>query len=182
MSRKGKSPITLPAGVEVTLKDNNVVVKSAKVTLKQELLGDYELEIEGGKLLVKALSDNDDTSRLHGLARALVSNMIVGASQGFTKKLELVGVGYRATVQGKKLDLQLGFSHPTQLDIPEGITVAVEKNTIITITGYDKQKVGQFAANVRALKKPEPYQGKGVRYSDEVVRRKAGKAGKSGKK
>jgi large subunit ribosomal protein L6 len=179
MSRKGKMPIALPKGVEVKQNGNSVVVKGPKGTLVQDIHADVAMRIEGDVLHVELKVEMDrEMSRHYGLARSLIQNMVQGVSQGFARKLELVGVGYRAALKGKMLDLQLGFSHPTELSIPEGLKVEIEKNTQITISGIDKREVGQFAAIVRGMKKPEPYQGKGIRYSDEVVRRKAGKAGK----
>ena len=179
MSRKGKMPIALPKGVEVKQNGNSVVVKGPKGTLVQDIHADVAMRIEGDVLHVELKVEMDrEMSRHYGLARSLIQNMVQGVSQGFARKLELVGVGYRAALKGKMLDLQLGFSHPTELSIPEGLKVEIEKNTQITTSGIDKREVGQFAAIVRGMKKPEPYQGKGIRYSDEVVRRKAGKAGK----
>jgi large subunit ribosomal protein L6 len=179
MSRKGKMPIALPKGVEVKQNGSSIVVKGPKGQLSQEIHAEIALRIEDGVLHVEPKIEADrEINRHHGLVRSLVQNMVQGTSEGFQKKLELVGVGYRAALKGKMLDLQLGFSHPTELLIPEGLTVAIEKNTLITISGIDKREVGQFAAIVRGMKKPEPYQGKGIRYSGEAVRRKAGKAGK----
>lgn len=179
MSRKGKMPIALPKGVEIKQSESSVSVKGPKGTLTQDIHPDVVLRIDGDVLHVELKVELDrEMSRHYGLARSLVQNMVLGVSQGFARKLELVGVGYRAALKGKLLDLQLGFSHPTELHIPEGLKVEIEKNTMITISGIDKREVGQFAAVVRGMKKPEPYQGKGIRYTDEVVRRKAGKAGK----
>jgi large subunit ribosomal protein L6 len=182
MSRKGKSPITLPKGVEVQVKDNAIVVKGPKGTLQQELVPGISLSVDNGVVHVNAANDGRELSKFHGLYRALINNMVVGTTQGFEKKLEMVGVGYRAAVQGHMLDLQVGNSHPTQLHIPTGITVKVDKNTNISVTGINKQAVGEFAAQIRAHKKPEPYQGKGIRYEGEYVRKKAGKAAKTAKK
>lgn len=181
MSRKGKAPIELPKGVEVQVKDNTVVVKGPKGTLTQALVAGVQLSIDNNILQISVENETRELNRMHGLYRALVNNMVVGTSVGFQKKLEMIGVGYRAAVQGQLLDLQVGNSHPTKLEIPKGISVVVEKNTAITITGIDRQVVGQFAAQVRSMKPPEPYQGKGIRYPDEHVRKKAGKAGKSAK-
>lgn len=178
MSRKAKVPISLPKGVEVKLEGKFFSVKGPKGTLKQEILSGIQLKVEEGKILVTQDKGQSDESHYLGLYWALISNMVEGVAKGFEKKLEMVGVGYRAAVQGKLLDLQIGFSHPTKLPIPEGISVTVDKNTTISIVGVDKQRVGQFAADVRSKRKPEPYQGKGIRYQNEYVRKKAGKAGK----
>jgi large subunit ribosomal protein L6 len=176
MSRKGKLPIPLPKEVEVMVTDSEVSVKGPKGSLKQKLLPGIQLRIESNEMIVGLTDENPALSRFHGLYRALLHNMVMGLTQGFEKKLEMIGVGYRAAVQGELLDLQLGFSHPTKLPIPKGLTVKVEKNTLITISGFDKHLVGQFAANIRSKRPPEPYQGKGIRYVGEYVRKKAGKA------
>lgn len=181
MSRKGKAPIALPKGVEVHVKDENVVVKGPKGTLKQPLVRGVQVAVDNGVLQVSVEDESRELNKMHGLYRALINNMIIGTSVGFQKKLEMIGVGYRAAVQGQLLDLQVGNSHPTKLQIPQGIQVAVEKNTAITVTGIDRQAVGQFAAEIRGMKPPEVYQGKGIRYPDEHVRKKAGKAGKTAK-
>jgi large subunit ribosomal protein L6 len=178
MSRKAKVPIEMPKGVEIKLAGTTLSVKGPKGTLTQELMKGIQVKAEEGKIAVTQDESYSDESNFLGLYWAIISNMVHGVSKGFERKLEMVGVGYRAAVQGKLLDLQIGFSHPTKLPIPEGITVAVDKNTTITITGIDKQRVGQFAADVRSKRKPEPYQGKGIRYQGEYVRKKAGKAGK----
>ena len=182
MSRKGRAPITLPKGVEVQLKNEVIVVKGPKGTLQQSLVPGVTIAVENSIATVGVSSDARELRKFHGLYRALLNNMVVGTTQGFEKKLEMVGVGYRAAVQGHMLDLQVGNSHPTQLHIPTGITVKVDKNTNISISGIDKQAVGEFAAQIRAMKKPEPYQGKGIRYAGEYVRKKAGKAAKTAKK
>lgn len=174
MSRKGKLPIPIPKGVEVKISENEVSIKGPKGTLHQSLAKGIEIKREGEQLTVNIA--NEQQSNFHGLYRTLIDNMIVGTTKGFETKLEMVGVGYRAAVQGRALDLQLGLSHPTKLPIPEGINVAVEKSTAITVSGADKQRVGQFAAIIRSKRPPEPYQGKGIRYADEYVRKKAGKA------
>lgn len=181
MSRKGKAPIAVPKGVEVKLQENDIVVKGPKGTLKQALVPGVQIAVDNGVVHISVDDETREMNRMHGLYRALVNNMVIGASVGFQKKLEMIGVGYRAAVQGQLLDLQVGNSHPTKLEIPQGIHVVVEKNTAITISGIDIQAVGQFAAEVRAKKPPEPYQGKGIRYPDEHVRKKAGKAGKTAK-
>lgn len=178
MSRLGKTPISLPKGVEVKIEGNVIHVKGPKGTLSQNLTDGINVDVQVDKLVVNIDESKKIESAFHGLYRSLISNMILGASKGFEKKLVLIGVGYRASVQGQKLDLQLGFSHPVQLEIPKTIQVAVEKSTTITITGADKHTVGQFAAAVRAKKAPEPYKGKGIRYENEYVRKKAGKAAK----
>ncbi len=182
MSRKGKLPIALPKGVEVQVKDDLVVVKGTKATLQQPLVPGIKIEIVDGHAHVSVEGTDRQSGAFHGLYRVLVQNMVIGASQGFEKRLEMVGVGYRAAVQGNMVDLQVGYSHPTQLEIPQGLQVKVEKNTLIIISGSDKQAVGEFAAKIRAKRPPEPYQGKGIRYVNEYVRRKAGKAAKSAKK
>ena len=176
MSRKGKLPILIPKGVEVKIATNEVVVKGPKGTLHQPMLEQIKLHQEGDQLIVSLHENHQNAGNFHGLYRSLIQNMVVGTSHGFEKKLEMIGVGYRASVQGHLLDLLIGTSHPVKLTIPAGIAVKVEKNTAISITGADKQKVGQFAAEVRAKKPPEPYQGKGIRYAGEFVRKKAGKA------
>lgn len=176
MSRKGKQPITIPKGVEAKISKSEFFVKGPKGQLQKNFPDYIHVKQEGSEIHVTADEKIDDSSAFHGLWRALLNNMVQGVSEGFTKKLEMVGVGYRAAVKGKAIDVQIGQSHPTLMEIPEGITVTVEKNTAITITGADKQKVGQFAADIRAKKPPEPYQGKGIKYSDEHIRRKQGKA------
>ncbi len=181
MSRKGRIPVALPKGVEVKVTGKSVSVKGPKGTLTRELEQGIVLNIEPSQVLVSSEGEGSDARRFHGLYHALITNMIVGASTGFERRLEMVGVGYRAAVQGNLLDLQIGFSHPTKLPIPQGLQVKVDKNTLIIITGVDKQAVGQFAAQVRAMRPPEPYQGKGIRYEGEYVRRKAGKAAKTAK-
>lgn len=177
MSRKGKSPLKLPEKVQYDLQGSLFTAQGAKGKTQVNLPGSFELKTVDGALFLHPLDPASEGAK-HGLAWALVSNAIQGCSQGFSKKLELVGVGFRADVQGDQLDLQLGFSHPTKLKIPEGVTVRVEKGTAIFVEGSDLKAVSQFAADTRSLKKPEPYKGKGIRYSDEYVRRKAGKASK----
>lgn len=176
MSRKGKLPIPIPSGVDVKIAAKDVTVKGPKGTLKQDLLPQIKLHLDGSNLIVELHEQHQDAGNFHGLYRTLIHNMVVGVTQGFEKKLEMIGVGYRAAVQGHLVDLQIGRSHPTKLHIPEGITVKVDKNTLIIINGCDKQKVGQFAAELRSNKPPEPYQGKGIRYQGEYVRKKAGKS------
>lgn len=176
MSRKGKLPITLPKGVEVKISGSDLSVKGPKVTLHLQLHKAIVVHVKGDQVTVELEKGYEDMGHFHGLFRSLIQNMITGVTTGFEKKLEMIGVGYRAAVQGKALDLQIGFSHPTKLPIPDGINVTVEKNTLITMKGADSQAVGQFAATVRATRPPEPYQGKGIRYQGEYVRKKAGKA------
>jgi len=178
MSRLGKSPIFLPKGVEVKTVDGVLHVKGAKGTLTYPLEKGISVKTEEDKLFVVADEKVEMARPTHGLYRATINNMVIGVSKGFEKKLSLIGVGYRAAVQGQVLDLQLGFSHPTQVKIPKGVQVTVDKSVSVLITGIDKQIVGQFAAAVRAKKPPEPYKGKGIRYEDEYVRKKAGKAAK----
>jgi len=179
MSRIGKQPITVPSGVEVTLDGNHVTVKGPKGTLEHDVPESITISREGDDLVVTRPDDERENRSLHGLTRSLVSNMVTGVSAGFTRELEIVGVGYRCIAQGPtKLELQLGFSHPVVVDAPEGITFEVPAPTRITVQGFDKQLVGQVAADIRKIRKPEPYKGKGIRYSDERVLRKAGKSAK----
>ena len=166
----------------MSLEGDTVTVKGKKGSLSQKIASGMMVNKDGDLLRVVAEGEGADVRRLHGLYHALINNMIVGVHTGFEKKLEMVGVGYRAAVAGNVLDVQVGYSHPTKLSIPKGLQVSVEKGTVILVSGLDKQAVGQFAAEVRGLRPPEPYQGKGIRYADEYVRRKAGKAAKSGKK
>jgi len=175
MSRKGKLPIPLPKGVEVKSSDTEVSVKGPKGTLHQAIVPGINVKVENNEVVVSLKDENSKLDHFHGLYRTLIHNMVIGTTEGFEKKLEMIGVGYRAAVQGDLLDLQLGFSHPTKLPIPKGITVKVDKNTLITISGYDKHLIGQFAATIRSKRPPEPYQGKGIRYAGEYVRKKAGK-------
>jgi large subunit ribosomal protein L6 len=179
MSRIGRKPIPIPAGVDVTFDGTHVTVKGPKGTLERDLVPDITVSREGDELLVTRPSDQRQHRALHGLTRSLVSNMVVGVSDGFAKDLEIVGVGYRATAQGpNRIELALGFSHPVHIDAPDGITFEVPAPTRITVRGSDKELVGQVAANIRKIRKPEPYKGKGVRYAGERVIRKAGKAAK----
>jgi large subunit ribosomal protein L6 len=179
MSRIGKAPITVPSGVEVSIVDRHITVKGSQGTLERDIPGEIQVAQEDGSLLVTRPNDERQNRALHGLTRSLVNNMVLGVSAGFTKELDIVGVGYRATAQGPdKLELALGFSHPVHVDAPNGITFEVPAPTKIIVKGIDKELVGQVAANIRKIRKPEPYKGKGVRYSGEVVRRKAGKAAK----
>ena len=179
MSRIGKSPITVPSGVDVTIAGGHVSVKGPKGQLERELPPTITVRQDGDTLLVERPDDERQNRALHGLVRSLVNNMVVGVTQGFTKELEIVGVGYRANAKGPDaMELALGFSHPVNIKAPEGITFEVPAPTRIVVSGIDKEKVGQVAADIRAWRKPEPYKGKGVRYAGEIVRRKAGKTGK----
>lgn len=175
MSRKGNRPIVIPKNVDIKVADGVIHVKGPKGTLHQKLDDTVEIKIEDGHLHVSPAQNGRGHSRWQGLFRSLIQNMVTGITEGFKKELELIGVGYRAAVKGKSLDLQLGFSHPTEVPIPDGINIKVEKS-IISIEGADKQGVGQIAATVRSIRPPEPYQGKGIRYVGEYVRRKAGKS------
>ncbi len=179
MSRIGKAPIELPAGVEVKVSDGAVEVKGPKGTLTQTIAGALSVSVDDGTVTVERGNDERESRALHGLMRSLINNMVVGVTDGYSKELTAVGVGYRAALKGTTLELQVGFSHPVTLDAPDGITFEVPEPTKIIVSGIDKQKVGQVAADVRAVRPPEPYKGKGIRYSDEYVRRKAGKAGVS---
>ena len=176
MSRIGKLPITLPAGVTVEFKDGIVTVKGPKGTLTREIVGNIGIEVEGTTVVLKALDDKADTNAKHGLYRALLNGMVTGVTSGFAKSLELKGVGWKAAVAGSKLTLNVGFSHPVEVAEIEGITIEAPSQTEIIIKGIDKEKVGQFAAMVRGIREPEPYHGYGIRYSDEVIERKVGKA------
>ena len=179
MSRIGKQPIAIPSGVEVTLDGSHVTVKGPKGTLEHDAPADITISREGDEILVTRPDDEREHRSLHGLTRSLVANMVVGVSEGFTKELEIVGVGYRAAAAGpRRIDLQLGFSHPVAVDAPEGVEFEVPSPTRITVRGFDKQLVGQVAADIRKIRKPEPYKGKGIRYAGERVLRKAGKSAK----
>ena len=179
MSRIGKAPIPLPSGVDITLNERHVTVKGPKGTLDREIPGTITIRQEGAVLLVERPDDERQTRAMHGLVRSLVNNMVVGVTDGFTKELEIIGVGYRAEAQGPTtLRLALGFSHPVVVNAPEGITFETPSQTRIIVKGIDKEVVGQVAANIRSIRKPEPYKGKGVRYLGEKVLRKAGKTGK----
>ena len=180
MSRIGKMPIAVPSGVEVTLEGQQVSVKGPKGTLSHRVAEPISVErAESGELSVNRPDDERESKSLHGLTRTLVSNMVIGVTTGYEKKLEIVGVGYRVISKGPtELEFALGFSHPVKVNAPEGITFIVEAPTRFTVLGIDKQQVGEVAANIRKLRKPEPYKGKGVRYAGEHVRRKVGKAGK----
>ena len=179
MSRLGKTPIAIPSGVEIKVDGAKIQVKGIKGTLSFPIVKGISVKIQDGMAFVEQDEKVELPKTTHGLYRAQLNNMIVGVSKGFEKKLSMVGVGYRANLQGHILDLSVGKSHPTQIKIPQGVQVTVDKNVAITITGIDKQVVGQFAATVRGVKPPEPYKGKGIRYEDEYVRKKAGKAAKA---
>jgi large subunit ribosomal protein L6 len=179
MSRIGKSPISVPSGVDVTIADRLISVKGPKGTLARTIPGEITVRQDGDTLLVERPNDERQNRALHGLVRSLVNNMVVGVHEEFTKELEIIGVGYRAAAAGpSKLDLALGFSHPVSVDAPEGITFEVPTPNRIVVRGIDKETVGQVAANIRKIRKPEPYKGKGVRYLGEHVAKKAGKTGK----
>jgi len=178
MSRIGKMPIAIPAGVDVTIGENNeITVKGAKGTLVQTMSADMIIKKDGQQIVVERPSDMKEHRALHGLTRTLIANMVTGVSDGFKKTLEINGVGYRAAKQGNKLVMNLGYSHQVEMEEPDGITIDVPQPNQIIISGYDKQKVGQFAAQVREKRPPEPYKGKGIKYVEEVIRRKEGKTG-----
>ena len=178
MSRIGRMPIAIPAGVTVEIAENNkVTVKGPKGTLERVLPAEMEITQEGEEILVKRPNDLKKMKSLHGLTRTLIHNMVVGVTDGYTKNLEVNGVGYRASKQGKKLVLALGYSHPVEMEDPEGITTTVQ-DAIISVRGIDKEKVGQYAAEIRDKRRPEPYKGKGIKYQTETIRRKVGKTGK----
>ncbi|GAB4235755.1 MAG: 50S ribosomal protein L6 [Stanieria sp.] len=178
MSRIGKRPIPIPNKVTVNIKERYVTVKGPKGTLERELPSLVSVKQEGETLLVVPEDESRKARERHGLSRTLVANMVSGVADGFEKRLQIQGVGYRAQAQGKKLTLNVGYSKPVEMTMPDGIQVAVEKNTEITVSGIDKEVVGNVAAKIRAVRPPEPYKGKGIRYLGEVVRRKAGKTGK----
>ncbi|RNE59247.1 50S ribosomal protein L6 [Cryobacterium tepidiphilum] len=178
MSRIGRLPIEIPAGVTVTADDQLVTVKGPKGELSLTVASPIEVNIEDGQVLVTRPDDERESRSLHGLTRTLIANQIVGVTQGYTKGLEIVGTGYRVAQKGTAVEFALGFSHPVVVEPPAGISLTVEGNTKLTVSGIDKQAVGEVAANIRKIRKPEPYKGKGVRYAGENVRRKAGKSGK----
>jgi large subunit ribosomal protein L6 len=175
MSRVGKNPIAIVAGVEAKLQNNRLEIKGPKGVLEAVIHHEITVKISDSEIVVEKTGNSKKAPAIWGLTRALISNMVVGVTEGYTKKLELQGVGFRMAVQGKKINMALGFSHPVVFDIPEGVEAKIEENNILTITGFDKQKVGQFSADIRKRKKAEPYKGKGFRYVGEHVRRKAGK-------
>ena len=178
MSRIGKLPVEIPAGVEVKVENNVVTAKGPKGTESVEIRHEIEVKVEGNQVILTRKNDDRKSRSLHGLSRTLVQNVITGVKDGFEKKLEIQGVGYRAQMQGTAINLQLGYSHPIVVEPPKGVTVAVEANTKITVSGSNKQAVGDTAALIRSKRAPEVYKGKGIRYEGEYVRRKAGKAGK----
>jgi large subunit ribosomal protein L6 len=178
MSRIGRLPIDIPAGVDIKVDGSAVTVKGPKGELALTVASPIEVKVEDGQVLVTRPNDERESRSLHGLTRTLIFNQIIGVTEGYSKGLEIVGTGYRVAAKGSSLEFALGYSHPITVDPPAGITFAVEGNTKLTVQGIDKQAVGEVAANIRKLRKPEPYKGKGVRYAGEVVRRKAGKAGK----
>ncbi|HEY8484501.1 MAG TPA: 50S ribosomal protein L6 [Longimicrobiales bacterium] len=177
MSRIGRKPVPIPAGVTVTIEGNTVGVKGPKGELKRTFRPEVAIRMQDGQLVVERAADTKTHRALHGLTRALLANMVAGVTQGYRKSLEIVGVGYRAEKKGKNLVLNVGFSHPVEFPEPEGITITTPNPTTVVVEGIDKEKVGQVAAEIRAVRPPEPYKGKGIRYAGEVVRRKAGKTG-----
>ena len=182
MSRVGKNPITLPQGVKVRESDNQVSVKGSKGSLSVPLWPHLKIKQESGAVVVERVSEDSKTRSLHGLCRALIQNAVTGVTKGWSKTLELNGVGYKANIVGEKLELNVGYSHPISFPIPEGIQIKVEKQTRLEVSGADRELVGQTAHTIRSFRPPEPYLGKGIKYTDEVLRRKAGKAGGGGEK
>ncbi len=176
MSRIGKLPIVVPQGVQVSLRDGEVEIKGAKGVITQTLPGGIEAEQEGERLLLRRRNDSKHQKALHGLCRALLANAVKGVTEGFTKRLEIHGVGYRAQMQGSDVVFNLGYTHPVEFKVPDGIQISIERNTL-TVTGIDKQQVGQISAEIRALRPPDAYKLKGIRYQDERLRKKAGKTG-----
>jgi large subunit ribosomal protein L6 len=177
MSRIGKKPITIPKGVTVKVVDNAVEVQGPKGKLRQAHPAGISFEMADGHLIAKRATDNPELAKFHGLARSLVANAVSGVTEGFKRELDIVGVGYRAELKAKQVIFALGYSHAVVFDIPQGIEIAIDKQTHITVTGVDRQLVGQVAANIRRLRKPDPYKQKGVRYTGEVLKKKAGKTG-----
>ncbi len=182
MSRIGRKPIIVPEGVKVAVEGQTVRVEGSKGKLSHVVPAGLAVGLENDRLAVRRSSDHRTARALHGLTRSLLANIVQGVKEGFEKKLEIVGVGYRAQLQGRNLQLALGYSHPVIFPLPEGIQAEVEKQTLLTLRGADKALLGQTAAKLRSLRKPDPYKGKGIKYADEVIRRKAGKAGKAGAK
>ena len=178
MSRIGRKPIILPEGVKLDIKDRMVVVEGPKGSLKRDFLAGLELEINGNSVVVKRLNEDLKTKGFHGLMRTLINNMVDGVSKGFEKRLEIVGIGYRAEMQGDNVVFYLGYSHPINFTLPEGITAQVDKQTQVTVKGISKELVGEVAAKMRMLRKPDVYKNKGVKYANETLRKKAGKTGK----
>lgn len=177
MSRIGKQPIPIPAGTKVELKGGVFVAQGPKGRVEQKLFPECPVKVDGGVVTVERVNDSKPVRSKHGLARALLANAVHGVSEGFTKRLEVVGVGYRGDVQGKEVHFALGYSHPVIFPIPQDIEIEIDRNNRITIQGADRQRVGQVAAEIRGLRPPDPYKAKGIRYSDEIIRRKVGKAG-----
>lgn len=182
MSRIGKLAITVPNGVKVALDKGLVKVNGPQGSLELPVRPEIKVEVKDSTVSVQRTDEGRLARSLHGLTRTLIANMVKGVSEGFQKKLEIIGVGYKADVQGSTINFALGYSHPVKYELPKGVKATVDKQTLITLAGPDKQVIGQVAADIRALRKPEPYKGKGIKYSDEVIRRKAGKAGKTGGK
>jgi large subunit ribosomal protein L6 len=178
MSRIGRTPVAIPAGVDVTISGREVTVKGPRGTLSMEVAAPIEVSQANGAITVTRPNDEGEIRALHGLSRSLIANMVTGVTEGFRKTLEIVGVGYRVQAKGQDLEFSLGYSHPVPVTAPEGITLRVESPTRFVVEGIDKQQVGEVAANIRKLRKPDPYKGKGVRYQGEQIRRKVGKAGK----
>ena len=178
MSRIGNKPVVIPAGVTIDLKDNTVTVKGPKGELSYTFNQNITLVQNEGEVVFTRPDDSKENKTIHGTTRAVFNNMVVGVTEGFQRELELIGVGYRAQLQGKKLALNVGYSHPVEFTPEEGLEIEVPSNTKVIVKGYDKQKVGELAANIRGVRPPEPYKGKGIRYVDEFVRRKEGKTGK----
>ncbi len=177
MSRIGKKPIAVPKGVTVSVQPEAVEVKGPKGALKQRIPPGVKFRVDGAELLAETIREDAELSKFHGLARSLMANAVVGVTQGFKKELDIVGVGYRAEVKGKQVVFALGYSHPVVFDIPTGIDVVIDKQTHVTVTGIDRQLVGQVASDIRRLRKPDPYKQKGVRYTGEVLKKKVGKTG-----
>lgn len=179
MSRIGRLPVEVPSNVEVNIEGSNVHIKGPKGELNNTFSSDLDISYEDGQIVITRPSDERQIRSLHGTTRAIIHNMVTGVTEGYTRELELVGVGYRANIQGENLVLSVGYSHPVEIEPPQGITFEVgEKSRLIVVKGYDKQKVGQIAADIRKVRPPEPYKGKGIRYKGEHIRRKAGKTGK----
>jgi large subunit ribosomal protein L6 len=178
MSRIGRTPVTIPSGVDVTISGRSVTVKGPRGELSMDVVSPIEVAKSDGAITVTRPNDEGEIRALHGLSRSLIANMVTGVTEGYSKTLEIVGVGYRVQARGKDLEFSLGFSHPVPVTAPEGITLRVESPTRFVVEGIDKQQVGEVAANIRKLRKPDPYKGKGVRYQGEQIRRKVGKAGK----
>jgi large subunit ribosomal protein L6 len=177
MSRIGKKPIAVPKGVTITVKPEVIEFKGPKGAMKQAVPPGVTFELAGAELLAKRKGESPENAKFHGLARSLMANAVMGVSEGFKRELDIVGTGYRAEVKGKQVIFALGYSHPVVFDIPQGIDIAIDKQTHVTVTGVDRQLVGQVAANIRGLRKPDPYKQKGVRYTGEVLKKKVGKTG-----